>query len=244
MLRLFLTPDWFKGLDLIFETVGLLVALLIAGYSYRIYSLNKENRFGYFSLAFLLVAVSLFLKMLTSGILYYTPIRDTVLDVLRPAVGARLRFVNIYYALAFFVQMASLLGGWLLVFFISQKSRARLSRFYEVSQIALFVYLVLLIAVIAQFKYVVFYLTGSVLLGLIVLNYYQNYLNNRNKNTFRIMVAFIFILLSHIFFTFLFVLPGLYAIGQLFLLAGFCMLLLTYRRIIQLGKHPKIQIVK
>lgn len=243
MLRLFTTPEWFQGLDLLFETVGLLVALLIAAYSWRVYSAHKENRFAYFSLAFVLVAVSLFFKMLASGVLYFTPVRDTVLDVLRPAVGARLRFTNVYYATAFFVQMASLLGGWLLIFFISQKSRARLTKFYEVSQIGLFVYLVLLIAVVAQFNYVVFYLTGSVLLALIVLNYYKNYLNNANQNTFRVMLAFVFIFLSHLFFTFVFLLPGLYVIGQLFLLAGFSLLLYTYHRIIHRSNLPRVHII-
>src|SRR3989338_643886 len=244
MLRLFFTPEWFQGLDLLFETVGLVAAMLIAAYSWRIYSSHKENRFMYFSLAFLLVAVSLFFKMFASGVLYFTPVRDTVLDVLRPAVGARLRFTNLYYAATFFVQMASLLGGWLLIFFISQKSRARLTRWYEVSQIALFVYLVLLIAFIGHFNYVVFYLTASVLLALIVLNYYKNYLNNANSNTFRVMLAFVFILLSHLFFTFIFLLPGLYVIGQLFLLSGFSLLLYTYRCVISRERKPRVEIVE
>lgn len=182
--------------------------------------------------------------MFSSGVLYFAPLRDTVLDVLRPAVGARLRFTNVYYAATFFIQMASLLGGWLLIFFISQKSRARLTRWYEVSQIALFVYLVSLIAFIGHFNYVVFYLTGSVLLALIVLNYYKNYLNNANSNTFKIMLAFVFILLGHLFFTFIFLLPGLYVIGQLFLLAGFSLLLYTYRRVISREVKPRIEIVE
>ncbi|MBI2666397.1 hypothetical protein HYX13_02180 [Candidatus Woesearchaeota archaeon] len=243
MLRLFFTPEWFQGLDLLFETVGLIAALLIAAYSWKIYSSHKENRFAYFSFAFMLVAVSLFLKMFSSGVLYFTPLRDTVLDVLRPTVGARLRFTNVYYAATFFVQMASLLGGWLLIFFISQKSRARLTRWYEVSQIALFVYLVSLIAFIGHFNYVVFYLTGSVLLALIVLNYYKNYLNNANSNTFRVMMAFMFILLSHLFFTFIFLLPGLYVIGQIFLLAGFSLLLYTYQKVIRKERKLKVEIL-
>ena len=243
MLRLFFTPEWFQGLDLLFETVGLVAALLIAAYSWKVYSLHKENRFKYFSFAFFLVAVSLFFKMFASGVLYFTPVRDTVLDVLRPAVGARLRYTNLYYAATFFVQMASLLGGWLLIFFISQKSRARLTRWYEISQIALFVYLVLLIAFIGHFNYVVFYLTASVLLSLIVLNYYKNYLNNANPHTFRIMLAFVFILVSYLFFTFIFLLPGLYVVGQLFLLTGFILLLYTYHSIIKTKSRPRVEII-
>ena len=233
MFRLFLTPEWFNGLDLAFEAVGLVVALLIAGYSWRMYRVNNENRFAYFSLAFFLIAISLFFKLFVSGVLYFKPLRDIALDVLRPAAGEGLRFSDFFYRGTFFVQMASMLGGWLLIFFISQKERARLRRFYEVSQIALFVYLIVLISIAASLRYVLFYMTGLVILGLIVLNYYKNYLNNRNKNTFRVLSAFGSMFIGHIFFVFVFVHPILYAIGQLFLLAGFMLLLYTYHQVVK-----------
>jgi len=35
MFRLFFTPGWFNGYDLLFNSVGLVVALLIAAYSWR-----------------------------------------------------------------------------------------------------------------------------------------------------------------------------------------------------------------
>lgn len=232
MYRLFLTPEWFQGMDILFETVGLAAAFLIAAYAWRAYLLNKENRFFYFSLAFVLVGVSLLFKIFSSGVLYYTPIRDTVLDVLRPTVGQGLRYTNLYYGATFFLQVASLLGGWLLLFFVSQKPRPRLSKFDEVTQIALFGYLILLISAVAQFKHEVFYITASVLLALIVLNYYRNYVGNGHSSTYQVMLAFLFILIGHLFFVFIFVLPGLYVIGQLFLLAGFITLLYTQARIV------------
>ena len=142
MFRLFLTPGWFNGWDIVVEGISLLVALLIAAYSWKVYRLNKENRFAYFSLAFVLVALGLACKMLTSGVVYYTPLRDVAADVLRPVAGARLRFSSLLYRGGFFLQMAPMLGAWLLIFFISQTPRQRLRRFDEISQIALFIYLV------------------------------------------------------------------------------------------------------
>ena len=161
MYRLFFSPEWFNGWDIIFDVVALVIALMIAGYSWRIYRINGENKFVYLSFAFLLVSLGLLFKTMTSSILYYTPVRDVAADV-----------SHLYYRLGFFGQMVSMLGAWLLIFFISQKSRARLRKLHEVTQIALFIYLVLLISIVANFKYFVFYLTSSVLLGLIVLNYY------------------------------------------------------------------------
>ncbi|MBI2668500.1 hypothetical protein HYX14_01530 [Candidatus Woesearchaeota archaeon] len=233
MLQLFSTPGWFNGWDLMFDGVALLIALLIAGYSWRIYKINQENRYAYFTLAFVFVAISLALKLLTSGILYYTPVRDVAAGVLRPSLGAGFKWANIYYRASFFLQMAPMLGAWLLIFLISQKARERLRKFHEVTQIALFVYLVLLISVVSNFNYSVFYVTNGVLLGLITLNYYKNYLNNENKNTFRIMLSFLLITFANLFLVFVFASEWFYFFGEVFLLLGFLMLLQTYRRVVR-----------
>jgi len=229
--RLFNTPTWFHGWDIVIESISIIVALLIALYSWRIYKLHKENKFGYFSFAFVLIAIGLLVKILTGGILYFTPVRDAALDVLRPLAGQHLQFSDLLYRSGFLFQMAAMLGAWLLIFFLSQKPRARLTKFYEVSQIALFIYFILLISFVANFRYFVFYLTSSVILGLIVLNYYKNYLNtNKNYNAYLVMVSFLLILIGNIFFVFVFLSSQLYVIGELFLLAGFLMLLQVYRK--------------
>ena len=234
MYRLFFTPGWFNGWDIVFDAVGLLITLLIAAYSWRMYRVNGDNKFAYFSFAFLLVGLSFLAKIVTSGILYYTPVRDVAADVLRPVAGQRLELSQLFYRAGFFLQMVTMLGGWLLIFFISQKSRARLRKFHEVTQIALFLYLVLLISVVSNFKYFVFYLTSGVLLGLIVLNYYKNYLNtNRNANAYKVMLSFLFILVGNFFFIFVFLAQSFYVIGELFLLLGFLLLLSTYRKVVR-----------
>ncbi len=233
MFRLFFTPGWFNGFDLLFDSIGLVVALLIAAYSWRIYKLNNENRFLYFSLAFILVSISLSFKIFTSGVLYFFPVRETVAQVLRPAAGQGLRYSALFYRAGFFFQMASMLGAWLLIFLISQKSRARLTQFYELSQIGLFVYLVLLISVISNFEYVVFYLTSLVLLALIVLNYYKNYLTSKKKNALLVMSAFLFILAGHLFLVFMSVNNSFYVAGEMLMLFGFLLLLYTYRTIVK-----------
>ncbi len=233
MFRLFFTPGWFNGYDLLFDGIGLVVALLIAAYSWRVYRFNKENRFAYFSLAFLLVSVSLAFKIFTSGVLYYFPVRETVAQVIGSAAGPRLRYSALFYRAGFFFQMASMLGAWLVIFFVSQKSRARLTKFYEVSQIGLFVYLLLLISVISNFKYVVFYLTSSVLLSLIVLNYYKNYVTTKKKSVLKVMTAFLFILVGNLFSVFMFLQNGSYVVSEVLMLIGFLILLQTYRSVVR-----------
>jgi len=232
MYQLFFTPSWFNGYDLIFEGISLIVAFLIAAYSWKIYSMSKENRYAYFSLAFVLIGISLAIKMFTYGVLYFEPLRDGVATTLTLVVGNNLQFADLFYRAAFFLQMTGLLGAWMLIFFISQKSRERLHSYYEVSQIALFLYLILLICFVSNFKYSVFYLTSAVILGLTVLNYYKNYLNSKgNPKSLLVMAAFIFILFSNLSFIFVFLWDSLYVMGELFLLIGFLLLLYAYRQV-------------
>ncbi len=232
MFQLFSTPIWFHVWDVLFDVVGLVAALLIAAYSWKIYRLHDENKFAYFSLAFLLVAVGLVAKFFTSSVLYFFPVRDTVAQLVVPALGS-LDYSHLLYRLAFLIQMILMLGAWLLIFFISQKSRERLKKFYEVAQMALFVYFVVLISVVSNFQYFVFYLTSSVILGLIVLNYYKNYLNTGcNSNAFKVMLSFLFMLLGNLVLVFVFLFPQIYVIGEALILLGFLLLLYTYITII------------
>lgn len=232
MFRLFYTPDWFNGLDLVFDAISLLVALLIAGYSWRLYRIHRENKYGYFSFAFVLIGLAFVAKILMEGLLYYAPLRNAATTVLIPVVGKAATGINysqLFFRTGFFVSMITMLGAWLLLFFISQKKEGRLKKYYEVSQIALFVYLLLLISLVSNFKYQVFYLTSSVILGMTVLNYYKNYLNtNGNRNALQVMVAFLLFLFSNFAFIFVFLIPGLYVVGEVLLLTGFLVLLKTY----------------
>lgn len=238
MFRLFFTPTWFNGWDIIFEAVILVIALMIAAYSYRIFRLSKENnKFVYLSFAFVLIALGFLIKIAISAILYFTPVRDAALGVLAPVVIAsdsNLQFTNLFYRAGFFLQMASILGGWLLIFFVSQKARKRLNKWHEVSQMALFAYLILLISVVSNFQYIVFYLTSAVLLSLIVLNYYKNYLNkDKNINAYLVMVSFLLVLIGNIFFIFVFLFANFYIVGEILMLIGFLLLLYVYRRVVK-----------
>lgn len=236
MFRPYYTPIWFNGWDIVFESIIVLIALLIAAYSWKAYKLNKENRFAYFSLALLLIALGMGLKIITGSITYFDPAKDVALETLRPLAGEHLEFTPLLYRLGFFLQMVPVLGALLLIFFVSQKPRDRLHKYYELSQIALFAYLILLISVVSNFKYFVFYLTSAVLLGLITLNYYKNYLNSGNTNAFRVMVAFLIMLFANIFFVFVFLVEEFYVIAEVLLLTGFLVLLYTYYKITQLKK--------
>ncbi|MBT3297380.1 hypothetical protein HN385_00490 [archaeon] len=234
MFSLFNTPTWFNGIDLIFALVTLVISLFIARYSWKVYRLTSENKFKYFSIAFGLVILALCFKLVTYGILYFNPVREIVDVTLQPITQGENSIRDLFYRAGYFLQMLSTLGAWLLIFFVSQKSRARLNKFYEVSQILLFIYLVVLISIVGNFKYFVFYLTSLVLLSLIVLNYYKNYLNNnRNENSLLVMWAFLLIAIAQVFFIFVFLWSSFYFLGEFLTLIGFLLIFYVYRKIIK-----------
>ena len=121
MYRLFVTPVWFNGWDIIFDLIGLVIALWIAGYSWKVFRMSHEKKYGYFSLAFLLVSLAFFMKGLTSAAVYFSSIRVMADVVVRPALGGARQYSQLFYRGGYFIQMVSMLGAWLLIFFISQK---------------------------------------------------------------------------------------------------------------------------
>ena len=241
MYRLFFTPEWFNGFDLVFETIGLIIALMIAFYSYKIFRFSKENKFVYFSLAFVLVALGLGFKMFTSSVLYFFPLRESVAIVLKPVMGGGLTLADLFYRAAFFMQMSVMLSAWLLIFFISQKSRERLKKYHEISQIALFIYLILLISIVANFRYFIFYLTSAVILGMTVLNYYKNYLTKKSANSLRVFVAFICLMIAQFFFIFVFAANWFYFVAEIFTLIGFAIIAAVYMQVSRIQGRSKNQ---
>jgi len=234
MFRLFFTPEWFQGWDLGFQAVSLVIGILIALYSWKMYKVTGENKFAYFSGAFVFIAIGFVANIITQGLVYFSPFRTVAMNVLIPVVGRATTGVNysqLFFRAGFFVSMVATLGAWLLIFFVSQKRSGRLKNYYDVSQIALFIYLIVLISVVSNFTYFVFYLTSLVILGMNVLNYYKNYLNTRNKNAKSVLTAFITLLVGHLFFVFVFLFPSFYVFGQIFVMIGFLMLLSVYSRV-------------
>ena len=181
-----------------------------------------------------MIALGLIFKILTGSLAYFQPVRHATTAVLGPIVQVDPIVRGLYYRIGFFLEMVPILGGLLLIFFISQKSRERLKRWHEVSQILLFIYLVVLIGVIANFTYVIFYLTSVVILSLIILNYYKNYLNtNKNKKTLQVMFSFVSVMIGNIFMVFTVILPGFYVVGEFFMLVGFLTLLAVYMQVLR-----------
>ena len=244
MFTLFEIPTWFAGFDLALDTIAFLITLVISSYSFKLFKLNENRKFGYFSLAFALMSLAFLFKLVTYGIVYSSAsqvVAATTIEAVTGMGGVNLSLRNLLYRTGFFVQMAATLGSLLLLFLISQTSRDRLTKFYEVSQIGLFSYFVILLSIVSTFKYTVFYLTSFVLLSLIVLNYYKNYLTKKSANSLRVFVAFICLMIAQFFFIFVFAANWFYFVAEIFTLIGFAIIAAVYMQVSRIQGRSKNQ---
>ncbi len=239
MFTLFETPVWFAGFDLILDSIALIITLIISSYSYKLFKLSDDSKFAYFSLAFALMSTAFLFKLGTYTVIYFSITKEIIGESIVAVTNINsldVSFRDLIYRLGFFLQMTSTLGGLLLLYLVSQKSRDRLKKFYEVSQIALFGYFVVLISIVSTFKYFIFYLTSFVLLALIVLNYYQNYLHKKTVNSRRVLNAFICLFVAQLFFVFIFVANWFYFVAEILTLIGFAIIASVY---IQVNRKEK-----
>ena len=51
------SPEWFYGIDSLFETFSLLITATIAIYAYRLYKFSDKKNYLYFSYAFILFSL-------------------------------------------------------------------------------------------------------------------------------------------------------------------------------------------
>jgi hypothetical protein len=243
MFTLFETPAWFAGYDLLLDAIAFFITLIISSYSFKLFRLNSERKFGYFSLAFALMSIAFLFKFITYAVVYSSAsqvVAALTIESVTGIGGVNISLRNLLYRFGFFVQMAATLGSLLLLFLISQTSRDRLNKFYEVSQIGLFSYFVLLLSIVSTFRYTVFYLTSLVLLSLIVLNYYKNYLTKGTANSLRVLIAFVCLMIAQFFFVFVFWINSFYFIAEVFTLIGFAIIAFVYMQVNRQGKRRKL----
>ncbi len=225
------SPEWFYGFDSIIELIAVMVSVLLVYYSYKCYKLTKENRYLYFSTAFLSLTFAFIAKII--GILaIYKPI------ITRSAVGSTIHetFTSLtpysINALAFVAHIFFILLGFMILFLIISKLRWSNQRV-----IALLIYFVFLATWISVIHYQLFYLTSFVLLLLITYSYYNNYMQVKNYKARLVLTAFGILLVSQAFFVFAIYSGIIYVLAELIQLLGFVYLLIPFMLIFK--KKPK-----
>ena len=222
MLGIVYSPQWFYGIDILFESINVIAAILIAFFSYRIYRFTKEKKYFYFGMSFVGIALSFISKILTNFQFYYNFLRQSnIVDSLLVTVTAH-KSLNIFLSAYFFHRLFMLLAltG---IFFVVCK--------YDKKLLFIFAYLIAIITAFSTSEYFIFHVTTSIMLGYIFCQYYYNYKHHPTKNTFLVAFSFFLILISQIIFINIIIGVENYALAQVIQFIGYIILLYAYIRI-------------
>ena len=225
------SPKWFYGFDSVIEFIAIVVSVLLVYYSYKCFKLTKENKYLYFSTAFLSITLAFIAKIIGTLAIYRPAIT-------RSAIGSTIHqtFTSLtpYYinALAFIAYIFFMLLGFMILFLIISKLRWSNQRV-----LVLLVYFVFLATWISVIHYQLFYLTSFVLLLLITYSYYNNYIEIKSDKARFVTIAFGILLVSQAFFVFVIYSRNIYVLAELIQLLGFVYLLIPFVLIFK--KKPK-----
>ena len=224
MLKFYFSPQWFSGIDSVFEVFSIIVACLIAFSAYRLFRFSKEYKYKYFSMSFLLIAIAYIFKILTNLTLYQQKVYEgtvgnltlTFLTVHKTEI-----FLILGYLLFRFLTIVGLIGIYLI---LDKQAKQAINR----KTVILLVYLAFLSAVLSHFYFFIFHITSILLLSFITLICYNNCKAKASKSGKLVTLSFFIILLSHLFFILVLLNLDFYVLAEIFQLFGFIILLITY----------------
>jgi len=225
------SPEWFYGFDSIIELIAVIISVLLVYYSYKCFKLTKENKYLYFSTAFLSLTFAFIAKIIGTLAIYKPEITRTALgsSIHQTFTGLTPSYIN---ALTFIPYIFFTLLGFMILFLIISRLTWKNQRV-----VALLIYFLFLAIWISVIHYQLFYLTSFVLLLLITYSYYQNYKEIKSENARFVVIAFGILLVSQAFFVFVIYSRIIYVLAELIQLLGFVYLLIPF--ILIFKKKPR-----
>ncbi|MBS3103278.1 hypothetical protein J4458_07585 [Candidatus Woesearchaeota archaeon] len=229
------SPKWFYGFDSVIELIAVIVSILLVYYSYKCFKLTKENKYLYFSTAFLSLTFAFISKIIGAFAIYKPSITRTALGSTIHQAFTSLTPYDIN-AIAFVVYIFFTLLAFMILFLIISRLTWKNQRV-----IILLLYFVFIATWISIVHYQLFYLTSFALLLLIAYSYYKNYTEVRSNKAWFVLIAFSILLISQAFFVFVIYSKTIYVLAELMQLLGFVYLLIPFILIFKRkpGKHAK-----
>ncbi|MBW3003269.1 hypothetical protein KY337_01800 [Candidatus Woesearchaeota archaeon] len=222
MLEIVYSPQWFYGIDILFEFIIVIASFMVAFFSYKIYKFTKEPRCFYFGLSFLAISLAFISKILTNFQIYFNILtRNKVIS--NAIITIRSHDTFSFFVSGYFFHRVLILIALAGIVIILYR--------YDRKILILFAYLVAIIAAFSTSEYFIFHVTTSILLAYIFYHYFQNYKNNPTTNTFLVSFAFFLILISQIIFINIILGAESYVIAQVIQGAGYITLLTAYIKI-------------
>jgi hypothetical protein len=211
MTNLYLVPNWFFGMDVIFELAFALITLSLSFYSYKIYKLTNQNSSKLFSEAFLLFSISYFIQSFLNFAIIST-LGENICDVVKLQSIQSLNLLGTYIHMFFFI------AGLVTLTYMTLKTDNQ-------KIFVLMLSISLLSLIISMNKIYWFFTVSSLLLVFILHHYAVNFSKNKNTNSFVVLLAFTFLLFAEMQFIFAFDSSLFYVVGHYLELVAYVLIL-------------------
>lgn len=228
MIDLFLFPEWFSTPDVMIDFFSFLVVFIFAVISLRYYQLNKNRRFLYLGLAFLLLGVGELSRIIMNLGLYFN--LATTYRLGRVMVESKIiESVDDVYNLGFFIHRFLVMLGFYLIYYTTKKEKSR-------SEHLLIIYFIMILTFFTSKAYHIFNITITIFLFIIVIRYIKLYLANKSQNTKILSYSFFILLISYIIMVFAEMNSNLYLAANMLQLVSYILFLCIILRIYKYGK--------
>jgi len=199
-------PNWFFGIDSVFELIGTITLLLIFLASYNAYKITDMKRYKYYSIAFLVLMIGHLSRTITNFAIHqnWFPIEE-LKNIFLLGYGA-----HIVFTLAALVLLVSF------AFEVKQKK-----------SFCILLLLILSMLFISSSFYLAFYWAAMVMFGFIAWYLIQNARTKKIITPKLVAVAFVFLTFTQLMFLGSSILPELYMGAHISQLLGFLILFIA-----------------
>ena len=226
MVTLVLSPNWFKGVDSLFEIVSLLICLLISYYGFKIYNFVNQKKYKTVALSFLFIALSFAIKVITNLSIYfqYNKLKLSILSAMSstfPAMTSKIMEIQLIYYVGYFAyRFLFLLALILLLALVLRIKDKRIT--------SIFIVFSIIAAFFSYYFYYAFHIISATLLFFVFMHFYENYSIKKLASAKYITIAFFLLLISQLVFIFVLFDSQIYVFGEIIQLVGFLILLYYY----------------
>lgn len=212
MVQFYLVPSWFFGFGVALEFLFGLVTLAVALYSFKIYKYSQQRELKIFGLGFLLMSLAYFMW---AAISWYVPNRlQTSTQVVELADLNSLVAFGVYVHVFFFIL------GLVTLAYVTLNAKSQ--RVYT-----LIAGLCFATILFSSQKIVSFYFVSSLLFFYILVYYGLGYMQGRKLRSGLTLLAFAFLFLGTVDFTFSAVNHVHYIVGHVLYFVGYLLILVS-----------------
>jgi cellobiose-specific phosphotransferase system component IIC len=202
-------PEWFFGLDSLFEGFAAIALLLVTLFSYKAYKLTKDRRYRTFGIAFGLMMVGVVARAL-ADLFVYADIKAHPLALMALYAG----------------YMGLTLVSIITLFALTLKIRQR------APVVALLLVSLVLVMLSASYR-LSFHSISVILLAFIAYHFIRNYFEKKSLSALLVCISFILLTLTHAAFIVDIVKQRFYIIGHLLHLAAFGLLFVALVKVLK-----------